>query len=431
MIIVDRAMERRASAGNPVRVGVFGAGFMSRGLFNQQQYTNGWSVAAVCNRTPDHAVRALRDAGVTDVEVVENQTGFDTVVARGGTAVTPDPELLCASEAIECVVEATGHVGYGARVTVLAIEHGKHVVLMNAELDGTVGSLLHAKGRDAGVIVTGCDGDQPGVELNLYRFVTSIGLEPLVCGNIKGMQDRYRTPETQASFAAQWGQTPEMVTSFADGTKISFEQAIVANATGMSVAQRGMIGIEYDGHVDDLVDRFDVDDLRARGGIVDYVVGSQPSPGVFVYAAAHDDLQRKYLDYGKLGSGPLYSFYVPYHLTIFEVPFSVVRAVDFDDAVIQPLRGPCVDVVAVAKRALEAGETIDGLGGFMTYGVCENRDTAMGERLLPMGLAEGCTLRRAVARDSIVTLDDVEFPDSSLVHDLWIEQNTRFPVVTR
>ena len=142
MIIVDRAMQRRAEAADPVRVGVFGSGFMGRGLFNQQQYTNGWSVAAVCNRTPEHAVQALQDAAVTDIEVVDDQAAFDAVVARGGTAVTAVPELLCASDAIECVVEATGHVGYGAQVTVLAIEHAKHVVLMNAELDGTVGSLL-------------------------------------------------------------------------------------------------------------------------------------------------------------------------------------------------------------------------------------------------------------------------------------------------
>ena len=117
------------------------------------------------------------------------------------------------------------------------------------------------------------------MQMNLYRFVQSIGLTPLVCGNIKGLQDRYRNPTTQESFAKQWGQTPSMVTSFADGTKISFEQAIVANATGMKVAQRGMLGYEYEGHIDDMVDRYDVDQLRELGGIVDYVVKTKPSPG--------------------------------------------------------------------------------------------------------------------------------------------------------
>src|SRR5262249_41630536 len=163
---------------------------------------------------------------------------------------------------------------------------------------------------------------------------------------IKGLQDRYRNPTTQASFAKRWGQTPHMVTSFADGTKISFEQAIVANATGMRVAQRGMLGYSFTGHVDQMVKMYDIDQLRALGGIVDYVVGPQPSPGVFVFAEANDSKQRLYLDYGKLGNGPLYSLYVPYHLTVFEVPLSVARVVLFGDTVIAPAAGPMVDVVA-------------------------------------------------------------------------------------
>jgi predicted homoserine dehydrogenase-like protein len=152
--------------------------------------------------------------------------------------------------------------------------------------------------------------------MNLYRFVQTMGLQPLVCGNIKGMLDLYRTPETQKGFAAQWGQTPEMVTSFADGTKISFEQAIVANATGMCVAERGMSGPEYRDQIDGLVDFYDVDRLKALGGVVDYALGATPSPGVYVFAAHDDPRHHIYLDYAKLGKGPLYSFYTPITSTI-------------------------------------------------------------------------------------------------------------------
>jgi predicted homoserine dehydrogenase-like protein len=431
VIIVDTYLDERERVGDPVRFGLFGAGFMARGLFNQQQRTQGWRCSAVCNRTIRTALDALGSAGAPDVTVVADVDELDRVIERGGTAVTDQPELLCASELLECLVEATGHVEYGARVTTAAIDHGKHVVLMNAELDGTVGPLLHRRALEAGVVVTGCDGDQPGVQMNLYRFVRSIGLEPLVCGNIKGLQDRSRTPATQAAFAAQWGQTPEMVTSFADGTKISFEQAIVANATGMGVARRGMIGLEHDGHVDELVEQFDVDELRESGGIVDYVIGARPGPGVFVFAAAHDAVQAHYLDYGKLGSGPLYSFYVPYHLTMFEVPLSVARVVGFGDAVIRPDHGPQVDVVAVAKRDLSAGETVDGLGGFATYGVCENHDATSRDRLLPMGLADGCVLQRDVRRGEVLTRDDIEPPDGALVHSLRAEQDQLFGEVER
>jgi predicted homoserine dehydrogenase-like protein len=317
-------------------------------------------------------------------------------------------------------------VEFGARFAEEAFRHGKHVVLMNAELDGTVGPILKRHADRAGVVVTGSDGDQPAVQINLYRFVRTIGLSPLVCGNIKGLQDRYRNPTTQAGFAKRWGQTPHMVTSFADGTKISFEQAIVANATGMRVATRGMLGFQHTGHVDELTRKLDVDQLRAWGGIVDYVVGALPSPGVFVFAARRDDRQRVYLDYGKLGEGPLYSFYVPYHLTVFEAPLSAARVVLFRDAAIAPLDRPRVDVVATAKTALDAGDVLDGLGGFKTYGLCENADAVHAERLLPMGLAEGCRLKRSLGRDEVIRYDDVELPAGRLIEQLRAEQDVHF-----
>jgi predicted homoserine dehydrogenase-like protein len=262
--------------------------------------------------------------------------------------------------------------------------------------------------------------------MNLFRFVKSIGLEPLVCGNIKGLHDPYRTPTTQRGFAERWGQNVHMVTSFADGTKISFEQAIVANGTGLRVARRGMYGYYHAGHVDELTGRYDVAELRSLGGIVDYVVASKPGPGVFVFGAHHDAKQRHYLDLYKLGQGPLYSFYTPYHLCHFEVPLSVARAVLFGDPVLQPLGAPVVDVVATAKRDLAAGEVIDGLGGYMTYGQCENADTTHAEQLLPMGLAVGCTVRGPVAKDRVLTYADVTLPKGRLSDRLRAEQHGHF-----
>lgn len=432
MIIVDTALKARAAQGRPILYGMYGSGFMARGIVNQGKYLSGIRCAAVCNRTVDTAVSMLREQGITEVVVVSTSDELDAAVGRGATAVTDDPAVLAASELLECLVEATGHVEYGARVTTLAIDHGKHMVLMNAELDGTVGPLLKRRADEAGVLLTGCDGDQPAVELNLFRFVESLGLTPRVCGNIKGLQDRYRNPTTQESFAKQWGQTPSMVTSFADGTKISFEQAIVANATGMRVAQRGMIGIEHKGHVDELVRRYDLDQLRELGGIVEYVVGSAPSPGVFVFAEAHDTTQAHYLSYGKLGDGPLYSFYVPYHLTIFEVPNTVARVVEFRDVAIAPLGGPVVDVITAAKTDLRAGEVLDGLGWYKTYGMCENHDVVRRDALLPQGLAEGCVLKRDIGRDEVIGMADVEIPTNTLVHGLRAEQDALFtPVAAR
>lgn len=217
-----------------------------------------------------------------------------------------------------------------------------------------------------------------------------------------------------------------MVTSFADGTKISFEQAIVANATGMRVAKRGMVGREFDGHVDDLTGFYDAEDLKANGGMVDYVVRSKPGPGVFVFGSHDDPKQRHYLNLYKLGEGPLYSFYTPYHLCHFEVPLSVARAVLFQDTVLAAPDGISVEVVTTAKTDLKAGQTLDGFGGFLTYGEAENAAIATAEGLLPMGVAEGCVMARDVAKDATLTYADVVLPKDRLIDRLRAEQAAMF-----
>ncbi|MFN3671015.1 MAG: NAD(P)H-dependent oxidoreductase [Bosea sp. (in: a-proteobacteria)] len=427
MIIVDRLLRERAAQGRPIRVGLIGAGFMARGITNQcANSVPGMVVAAIANRTVLKAQQAYAEAGVQGVRRLHALPQIEDAIRQGQPVVTDDAFSLCEADNIDCVIDATGHPEFGAQVTMKAIACGKHVVSMNAELDGTVGAMLQRYADTAGVILTGCDGDQPGVQMNLYRFVTSIGLTPLVCGNIKGLQDRYRTPATQASFAAKWGQNPQMVTSFADGTKINFEQAIVANATGMTVERRGMRGSDHAGHIDELTSRYDVDALRDMGGVVDYVVGAKPSPGVFVLATHDDPKQRHYLNLYKLGEGPLYSFYVPYHLCHFEVPLSVARVVLAGDAVIRPAGSPKIDVVTLAKTALKAGDAIDGIGGFMTYGECERYETARASRLLPMGVAEGCRLKRDIPPDAALTYDDVELPAGRLIDTLRAEQDAVF-----
>jgi predicted homoserine dehydrogenase-like protein len=430
MIIVDRALERREAEGRPIRVVLVGAGFMGRGVANQIiNSTPGMRLVAIANRTLANAERAYREAGIRQVRRVEDAAAVDRAIAAGEPAVTTDYRAVIQAGQVDAVIEATGAVEFGCQVISDAIGQGKHLVTMNAEVDGTVGPILHRMAEAAGVVLTGCDGDQPGVQLNLVRFVRGIGLRPLVCGNIKGLQDPYRTPTTQRSFAARWGQDPHMVTSFADGTKISFEQAIVANATGMTVGQRGMGGLRHLGHVDDLTDAYDVAELERLGGVVDYVVGSRPGPGVFVLATHHDPRQRHYLELYKLGQGPLYSFYTPYHLCHFEVPQTVARAVLFGDAAIAPLGAATVEVVTTAKQDLRAGTVLDGLGGYSTYGQAERADLTAAENLLPMGVAEGCRLRVDLPRDQVLSYADVELPSGRLVDRLRTEQAAVWPTL--
>lgn len=431
MIIVDKALQARAEAGNPVKVGMIGAGFMGRGIANQiVNSVPGMEIVAISNRSLDGAKRAYAEAGIEDVQVVSTVTSLEDAIAQGQYVVTEDAMLLCRADGIDALIEVTGTIEFGAHVVMEAIAHRKHIILMNAELDGTIGPILKVYADRADVILSACDGDQPGVQMNLYRFVKSIGLTPLLCGNIKGLQDPYRTPTTQEAFAKRWGQKAHMVTSFADGSKISFEQAIVANATGMKVAKRGMLGYDYTGHVDEMTHMYDVEQLKGWGGIVDYVVGAKPGPGVFVFATHDDPKQRHYLNLYKLGEGPLYSFYTPYHLCHFEVPLSVARAVLFQDAVMAPLGGPLVDVVTTAKIDLKAGSILDGIGYYMTYGECDNSQITQKQNLLPMGLAEGCRLQRDIPKDQVLTYDDVELPEGRLSDKLRAEQNAYFAPLT-
>ncbi|MGV1008024.1 MAG: NAD(P)H-dependent oxidoreductase [Dermatophilaceae bacterium] len=429
MIITDRLLAERDQAGSPVRVAIAGAGFMAKGLLNHILNTvPGMTVAAVYARNPEKAVAALELAGARadDIRPGATGAGVDAAVAVGAICVTDEVTAITTAGSVDAIVDCTGSVEFGAHLATLAIEHGKHLVLMNAEVDATLGALLSARADAAGIVYTGCDGDQPGVQMNLIRFVRGLGLRALVSGNIKGLQDPYRTPTTQAGFAKQWGQDPHMVTSFADGTKVSVEQALVANAAGFSVHQRGCLQRHHTGHVDELTSMYDIDELHQLGGAVDYVVGAKPGPGVYVLAEHDDPKQRHYLNLYKLGEGPLYSFYAPYHLCHFEVPNTVARAVLLGDATIKPLGRPHVEAVTVAKRDLKAGEQLDDLGGYAYYGECEKAEVTMDEALLPVGLAEGCVLRRDLPKDAVISYRDVSLPEGRLAVQLRREQDRAF-----
>jgi len=262
--------------------------------------------------------------------------------------------------------------------------------------------------------------------MNLYRWVKGLGLIPRVIGNVKGLQDPYRNPTTQQGWAERWGQNAAMVTSFADGSKISFEQSIVANATGFKVRSRGMSrGLKYDGSIMDIHKLYDLDQIRALGGIVDYTVGPA-GVKIFCLAEHTDPKQRHYLNLYKMGEGPLYPFWVPYHLVHFEAPNAIARVVLFGDNVAPPLKGPVVEVCAVAKRDLATGEILDEYGMYTTYGEAVNTEEMSKMRYLPEGLVEGCKMKRAVAKDQVLTYDDVELPVGRLADRLRAEQYRHF-----
>jgi predicted homoserine dehydrogenase-like protein len=426
MILVDTALQAREKAGNPVRVGLIGAGFMVQGLTNMiVNSTPGMRVVAISNRHPHRAIDVFRYAG-RDPVLVDSAFEFEQAACAGQPIVTEDPSLICGSPDVDVVVEATGHVDFGLHVTLDAMKHGKSVVLMNAELDATLGPILQIYAKRYGVILSACDGDEPGVQMNLYRWVKGLGLTPRVLANVRGLHDPYRNPTTQAGFAQKWGQNPAMVTSFADGSKTSFEQSIVANATGFKVRSRGMSrGLEYRGDIMEIGKVYDLDELRELGGIVDYVVGT-PLTKIFCLAEHPDPKQQHYLDLYKMGSGPLYSFFIPYHLVHFEVPSAIARVALFGDSLAKPLGAPFVQVCTVAKRDLLQGEVLDLPGEYMTYGEACNAEEMEEQDYLPEGLTEGCTLKRAIKRDEVIRYTDVALPEGRLADQFLVEQRMHF-----
>lgn len=422
MIIVDTALRKRLDQGNPVRLGVVGCGHMAKPMIRRIiERMPGLDVVAVSNRTAEKARAVLAECG-RDPKFVSDATQADRLLREGATVYSDDPAVVCRAEAVECVVEVTGDIDFSVGVALDAFAHGKHFVGQNAELDCFLGPLLQHKAKQAGVVYTNGDGDQPGCTINLMRWVRQIGFKPLLLGNCKGLLDHYRTPDTQAAFAKQYDMTATMATNFADGTKLASEMASIANAAGVGVLTRGMRGPACD-HVDNASQKFDLDELIAAGGCVDYLLGANPGPGVFVLGYDTDPENRFYMDYFKLGKGPLYSFYIPYHLPHLETPLSAARAVLFQDPTVTPLDGPTVEVITVAKRDLKEGQVLDGIGGFDTYGLLENIGPARQEMLLPVGLASGAVLTRDIAKDQALCYSDVELPADRPVIALRQEQD--------
>ncbi len=429
MIIVDKALKKRQEEGNPIRVAMIGAGFIGQGIIHEIiNYVPGIKIVALSNRHISEAIEAYSKAGIDEVQHVQKLTDLNEIINRGGYAISEDAKLLCQAEEIDAIFEVTGNIEFGAMVALEAIKHKKHFITMSAELDATIGPILKVYADKAGVIYTGSDGDQPGVTINLFRFIKGIGIKPILCGNIKGLHDPYRNPTTQKAFAQKWGQKPHMVTSFADGSKISFEQASIANATGMKVYKKGMCGpkVLSGTPIEEAVDLFPLKEIIEGPGIVDYVVGATPAPGVFVLGLQNDPFHQHYLKLYKLGSGPIYCFYRPYHLVHFEAHNSIARAVLFHDATIAPVGKPQVEVITTAKINLEAGKHLDGIGHYMTYGQCENFTVSKEQNLLPLGIAEGCKLKKDIQKDQMLTYQDIMLPKERLIDKLRRQQYDYF-----
>ncbi len=424
MLIVETALKERVDSDRPIRVGLVGAGYSGKRIAYQlSNFIAGMEVVAIANRTIDNARQAYEYAGIRDVDTVSDPGTLDGRIADGKSSITDSVEVVTQAENVDVVVDATGSVAFGAEVAKSAIENGKHLVLMNVELDATVGPYLKKLAEDRGLVYSNVDGDEPGVAMNMIRFVRSIGLQPVLAGNLKGLYDPYRNPETQQAFAAAHNQKPETMAHFADGTKLSMELTVLGNGAGFGVGKRGMYGPALD-HVNDSAAYYA--DKIIEGGMVDFLVGAAPSNGAFVLGHSTDPMHKDFLKYLKMGDGPYYTFYTPFHLPQLEIPNTIARAALFGDATVAPLGAPTCDSIAIAKKDLQPGDKIDCLGGFATYALIENYGQSVADGCLPMGVGDGCIVQSAIAKDQPIRYDDVELPEGRLIDEMRLEQNRIF-----
>jgi predicted homoserine dehydrogenase-like protein len=417
--MLNDTLLERDRAGQPVRVGLVGAGQMGEGLVCQMEMMHGMKAFAVADVVPGRAAAAYREAGVAGDRIVEtNEAGLAAqAISEGKRVASTDPSLPSQLAPIDIVVEATGVPEVGARVALDTILNGKHMLQMNVETDATVGYILRRMARSAGVVYTLTAGDEPGATMELYDFAHSLGFDVVCAGKGKNNPlDRQATPDTVAEQAARQQMNPKMLASFVDGTKTMVEMTSLGNAIGFVPDVRGMHGPEATPK--SLAQIFI---RQAEGGIlgqdkvVEYARGV--APGVFVVFTTQQPKVARDLRYLKLGEGPYWALYRPYHLANLETPISIVRAVLKGETTIATDRLPIVEAITMAKRDLKAGEKIDSLGGFMVYGSIEKAAAARSEDLLPLGLAPGCNLVKDVPQGAAIHYADVELdPSLTIVH---------------
>jgi predicted homoserine dehydrogenase-like protein len=407
-------MRREEQRGHVSPLAVVGTGFMGRALVARLHRTPGLRTALVVSRRPEPGVRSLVDAGFRPGEVLLSADAAELreAIRSGRPAVTCRADVLAELPELRAVVETTGAVEYGAQVALHAISGGAHVIMVNAETDATVGPALRRLADEAKVVYTGADGDQPAVLKRLVDFAEAAGLGVRAALNCKGFLDVHATPPSIVEWARRQRTSLRMTTAFTDGTKLSLENAVLANATGLRPARRGMVGVPT------TLARALEDCLAAipERGVVDYTLGGDFGGSVLLIAEAGEaDMARDYLRYYKMGDGPCYLLQRPYHLCHLEVAATVAEALLDGVATIAP-RGVHAEVIATAKTDLRAGRSLDGIGGFTCYGQIDTAAGAAG--LLPMGLAEEAVLTRDVRRDEPIPLEAVELDSRSTLVQL-------------
>lgn len=407
-----------------MRTAVIGAGFMGKGLVYQLSKMPGMRPSLVVNRSVEKGIAAYVESGFRREQILvsDDPKALAVAVMEKRPAVTAESEIAGKIATLDVVIEATGAVELGAREALACIANKKHFISLNAETDGTLGCLLKKKADEAGVVYSNADGDQPGVIMRMIEYCQGCGFDVLAAVNCKGFMNIDATPDSIREWAVKQNTSPRMTCAFTDGTKMNIEQNVVCNASGLIPARRGMIGVKTD-------QKNAIRDFEATGalpkpgepGIVDYTLAGDFGGGIFILARGKNrEFVQPYLRYLKMGDGPNYLFFRPYHLCHIETPLSAAEAVIYREPTVAPMGRPVAHTITLAKRDLKAGEVLDGIGGFNQYGELEVAEKARG--LLPIGLADNVRLTRDVKKGEAIAEDGVELDESSLLVKLWREQ---------
>ena len=420
MNAINEKLEQREKEGQPVKVGLIGAGQMGQEIIAMVGEMVGMEIAAVVDLTADRACKGYAFSKKQKPMVEPKSPAEAAKAARDGQwIVSTNARLVTALPGIDAIIDATGSPQMGAEISLEAINHRKHVVMMNVECDITVGPILKQMADNAGVVYSLASGDEPAAILELYRFARALGFTVVAAGKGKNNPlDFYATPDTLEEKAQARDMSARMLCEFVDGSKTMVEMASVSNATGLVPDKRGLHGPHC--NIKDLASVFVPSKhggILSHPGVVDYAIGDV-NPSVFLIVTTDNQRLREGLVQRDMGNGPYYVLLRPYHLCSCEVPLTVARAVFYNESSGHPLHRPVSECFALAKKDLRVGDTLDGIGEFCYRGSVDLAETARRENLIPLGLVKGLVMKRDAPRDTPLTWDMVDVKEESVLLQL-------------
>ena len=417
---MNNFLNRLKALDKDIYTAIIGMGSMGRGLFYQCHNTPGIACLAIADLDIEKCIITAKETGIEYIEVSDEKE-LNTAIDAGVLAITTNGHLLSNADKVEVLQEATSAIAEGAKFVISALNNKKHVVLMNAEVDLIFGSYFLQVARKNNVVCTSIDGDQYGVIKGLLDDMLLWGFELVMAGNIKGYLDLYSNPTVIIPEADKRNLDYSMCVSYTDGTKLNIEMAIIANMYKMKTDIIGMHGSKAK-HVKEVLSLFDFDKIWKDNGkvpFVDYILGAEPGGGVFVVGYNKHPYQQAMLAYYKMGNGPYYLFYRPYHLCHIESAKAIAKAALDHEYFMAPEAGFQTNVFSYAKVDLKAGDTLDGLGGYMCYGKIENTDPGIKPDGLPILLADYVVLKTDIPKDQKINLSDIEYDPESYTFDLY------------